>query len=331
MNNVQGLFWALCCGFLDSLRGCVLIFTLDKQIRQQKVARTQTETFTSLSKHRRPSHVKAKELSKPEEPQILQRTLQCCALNGGVFWFSLLAFYGVVLPTIQAIVTFSLGKGQEGVSSLVWSWMSPVLSATFSALWVLPLFLLSKVVNSLWFQDIADSAYKYSRGRPQLLPSISKLIADVLFSIVIQALFLLQGMLCGFIPLAVVRDLLSLMHMCLLYALYAFEYRWFNAGWDLPKRLTYIENQWPYFAGFGLPLAILTSLPNSYWVSGCVFSILFPLFIISGNEAEPVLVSSVIPMRLFSPVVSVANFLFHRTIGQSGEKRTTSKPISAKS
>lgn len=41
-------------------------------------------------------------------------------------------------------------------------------------------------------QDIADAAYKYSRGRPQLLSSISKMIADMLFSMVIQALFLVQ-------------------------------------------------------------------------------------------------------------------------------------------
>lgn len=41
-------------------------------------------------------------------------------------------------------------------------------------------------------QDIADAAYKYSRGRPQFLSSLSKMVADMLFSMVIQALFLVQ-------------------------------------------------------------------------------------------------------------------------------------------
>jgi etoposide-induced 2.4 mRNA len=45
-------------------------------------------------------------------------------------------------------------------------------------------------------QDIADSAYRYSRGRPQLLSSVSKLIADTLFSVLVQALFLVQVMNC---------------------------------------------------------------------------------------------------------------------------------------
>jgi hypothetical protein len=48
----------------------------------------------------------------------------------------------------------------------------------------------------LMFQDIADSAYRYSRGRPQLLSSVSKLIADTLFSVLVQALFLVQVRNC---------------------------------------------------------------------------------------------------------------------------------------
>ena len=87
------------------------------------------------------------------EPRILQRTLQCCALNGGVFLLSIFAFYGALLPLIQTLllIGFSFG-GQLQSAAWVWSWTAPVLSATFSALWILPLFVLSKFVNSLWFQ-----------------------------------------------------------------------------------------------------------------------------------------------------------------------------------
>jgi len=40
-------------------------------------------------------------------------------------------------------------------------------------------------------QDIADAAYRKKRGRPQL-PGLGKAVADILFSLLLQGLFLMQ-------------------------------------------------------------------------------------------------------------------------------------------
>lgn len=99
---------------------------------------------------------------------------------------SLLFFDYFLLPVLKTIIMYFLGE------STVWNLIQFILVQTFQVVWVLPLFVLSKIINALWFQDIADSAYKYRKGRPTLIPNISKLIADVLFSLLVQTLFLIQ-------------------------------------------------------------------------------------------------------------------------------------------
>jgi len=217
-----------------------------------------------------------------------------------------------LLPFIRTAITKMYNDIE--MSETVWRWIEPTLKTIFGLIWIMPLFLLSRIVNALWFADIADSAFKIRKGRPQMMNGISKIIADVLVSLVVQLFFIGQSWIVTFIPMKYVGKALSVVHMCLLYALYSFEYKWFNMGWELHKRLTYIEYNWPYFLGFGLPLALLTELPKSFILSGCVFSTLFPLFILSGNEAVPRQNNCDIPLKIFHPVITISNMIFSKSI-----------------
>jgi etoposide-induced 2.4 mRNA len=81
----------------------------------------------------------------------------------------------------------------------------------------------------------------------------------------IDEMLCFQSTLVSMLPIVFLGDVLCLVHMCMLYSLYSFEYKWFNMGWELHRRLTFIESNWPYFIGFGLPLAVLTALPSSFF------------------------------------------------------------------
>lgn len=82
---------------------------------------------------------------------MLKRVLNCCLLNGGVFWVSINLFEYGLLPGLQILLHWLFGPN-SGNGAYVWSWMQPLLSIMFGMIWVLPLFLLSRIVNSLWFQ-----------------------------------------------------------------------------------------------------------------------------------------------------------------------------------
>ncbi len=85
------------------------------------------------------------------ESKVLKRVLECCALNGGVFYSSMVIFDKVLLPLLRILLTKMLGEN-SGIGLTVWGWMQPALSILFGMIWVMPLFLLSRIVNSLWFQ-----------------------------------------------------------------------------------------------------------------------------------------------------------------------------------
>ncbi|PIK54622.1 putative etoposide-induced protein 2.4 [Apostichopus japonicus] len=269
MTDTAKLFLTdVCHGMRDAVLGAAFIFKVDAEIARLEGEKNRQREEEML-KQRRP--IPAKKIQQSDH-KVMHKIFQCCALNGGVFWLSLVAFNGAILPLLH--FTTGLIVGQDTSHGLIWSWVSWLMSSIFGAFWVLPVFLLSRLVSALWYQDIADAAYRKSRGRPQL-PNLSRLIADLLFSVLMQVIFLLQSMLVSKIPISGVGQIISLLHVCLLYSLYAFEYKWFNMGWEVHQRVRYLETNWPYFAGFGLPLAVLTHLPSSFLASGTVFASFF--------------------------------------------------------
>lgn len=95
---------------------------------------------------------------------VTVRLLQCCALNGGIFLLSILFFDYILMAYLKNVITFFMGQ------STIWNYIQTTLSWIFSFIWIVPLFVLSKIINTFWFQDIADAAYEFRNGRPTLIP-----------------------------------------------------------------------------------------------------------------------------------------------------------------
>lgn len=315
--DIKNILLAMLNGAYDSIRGIGTLIYMDKELDNRTRQRLSPSRQSSTIRRRESDLTKeatpVRTLKAHEESKVLKRTIQCSVLNGGIFLASIMLFDYGILPFLNFVLQMIFGENTS-TSGTIWSWTRPFLVCIFQAIWVMPLFLLSKCVNCLWFQDIADNAYRYSRGRPQIAEGLSKRIADSIFSIVVQTLFLVQAMLIDYIPIFLIGRIFSCIHLCMLYSLYTFEYKWYNMRWELHRRLTFIETNWPYFIGFGLPMTILTQVSDSWIINGCIFSILFPLFIVSGNEASPVTHTVNFPLSLFSPVIAITNTILNRSI-----------------
>lgn len=327
------IFHSLLRGVYDSFKGATILTHLDKDMNERLRAKlSPSRSMTPIRRRESDLHkqnVPARPLRSHERSKVWIRTLQCCALNGGIFLVSIISFEYGLLPLINSILSTVFGESSL-MGKFLWSWMRPLLSFLFEIMWVVPLFIMTKIINALWFQDIADSAFRYSGGRRQSMLSIVKIVADSIFSLLVQTLFLVQAMVVSLIPIYMIGTVFSLVHMSLLYSLYAFEYKWYNLGWGLHRRLTYIENNWPYFIGFGLPLALFTHISSSWVISGCIFSILFPLFIVSANEALPITGSCDIPLHLFSLVIEVSNALLKVTVRDDANKNRPTAPAAVR-
>jgi len=206
----MNIMFGILTGIKDSLIGITAIRKIHIQ-NEKLTKRTQ--------KHQRTNTV-----SSPKQTfSVYQRLAECCCFNIGVFGSSIVIFNWLLLPYMYELMKFVFGH--EGRVLRVWSWLHPILSYTFGAFWVLPLFVISRFVNAFWFQDIAECTF---RGKSQSARSVSFFIADTLFSLIIQALFLIQAVMVG--KLLYVGLFASIFHLSLLYSLYSFEYKWFNNG-----------------------------------------------------------------------------------------------------
>lgn len=159
----------------------------------------------------------------------------------------------------------------------------------FRFAWVIPLYIICKIVNGFWFSDIAENVFVLYYGKPKSLQSLGMATADFIYAIFFETVFLLQAFLMKYMFTSVLGWLIYGVHQSLLYALYAFEYKWYYMGINLRKRIQIIEKNWPYFAGFGLPYFVATQLVYTHYsgvASGYVFAIEFEFMLICAMRAS---------------------------------------------
>lgn len=215
------------------------------------------------------------------------RALQCFLLNGVIFLGSLFLAEYVLIPMIHYSVSVIFSESFSGS-------MLPMIESVFRMLhhffWIYPIYCISFILNSIWYQDIANYAFIIHGNKPSregfTMSRFMASIAQEIYRLLLLALLYVQILIFSQIP--IFGNFIFGFYFCFLYAFYSFEYKWNLENKPLESRITYFETRWIYFCGFGFPSVVLTYVFPGF-VSVGLFALAFPLFILLAIVADPLI------------------------------------------
>ncbi|GBG74719.1 hypothetical protein CBR_g19125 [Chara braunii] len=207
------------------------------------------------------------------------------------------------------------GRSSRGVQGITVGESFPqLLQYLCNVFWFYPAYVISFVINCLWYNDVATHAFnviqeervggteasskeavksssKKRRSRRGSIAGTSAATArsdaaassglESVFKAISEEIYRILMFAVFFIQVYAVRFLpfagpgLNFILLSWLYAYYCFDYKWALLGWTLNRRLWFFETYWAYFLGFGIPCAVISSFFSSLVGSG-VMSFLFP-------------------------------------------------------
>ncbi|CAE7189248.1 unnamed protein product [Symbiodinium microadriaticum] len=131
------------------------------------------------------------------------RTLQCFMLNGVIFLGSILLFNFAIEPALG--ILRRLVQEEE-----VWAteFIATSFSFLYKILWIYPIYCISFVLNTVMYQEIADSALAFAQCTPtKATPHLERLIQET-WRVLVNLVYLLE-MYLGLEELAVWDSLLA--------------------------------------------------------------------------------------------------------------------------
>ncbi|CAO3627740.1 unnamed protein product [Cunninghamella blakesleeana] len=147
-----------------------------------------------------------------------------------------------------------------------------------------PLYLFCLIINSRLFDQIAKSTLHLNRPSQLYNESNSSTKKLSWYSTIYILSFYGNCTVYIFIVRLIpfIGSAFGFFFNSIILAYYCFEYKWIELGWTQEHRMSFVEQHWPYFFGFGLPVTCLTYFLSTLH-AGAIFSLFYPSFIINAN------------------------------------------------
>jgi etoposide-induced 2.4 mRNA len=253
---------------------------------------------------------------------IMKRISQCFILNGGLFVGSILFVNYVLIPLVlMPISSFLISHSTSfSITSI-----QLFISFIYNILWVYPIYILSFILNSIWYKEIAEEGLRTESKitinkfkNEHKFKSILYQIAGDGIKLLNMNWFFLQSILVSYIPY--IGNTIYILHLALFHSMCCFDYRWSSQNITWNQRKLIMHSYWPYFLGFGLTPAILQVYIPSFVGTG-LYAMIYPIFILLSVKcdhiflnASPVIFNSCFFSFPFLEILTTFNNFLLRTI-----------------
>lgn len=209
----------------------------------------------------------------------IRKTILNSLLLNAVLFLGLIISYEIFMTHIVHADNF-LGRFLQNFLLLFQLIYYPILLITY---------LVSFILSSFWFGDIAEEAISIEQKLFENRNFVSRNIdlatrvTNEIYRMFLVIFFFVQMTLFGVVPF--IGKIIKILHISFLYSLYCFEYKW---GTDscLMKNLAFFEVNCSYFMGFGFVFAVSTNY-FPFLLSTGLYAVFFPFFLLTAVRATP--------------------------------------------
>lgn len=211
--------------------------------------------------------------------RTIRKAIFSCLLLNAVLFLGLIISYELFMSYLVQADNF-LGHFLRNFQLLFQLIYYPILTVTY---------LVSFIMSSFWFGDIAEEAISIERRLFENKNFVSRNIdfatrvTNEIYRIFLVIFFFIQITLLGIVP--IVGPLMKILHLSFLYSLYCFEYKWGTDSY-LMKNLAFFEVNFAYFMGFGFVFAVSTNY-FPFLLSTGLYAVFFPFFLLTAIRATP--------------------------------------------
>lgn len=212
---------------------------------------------------------------------------QCLLLNGVIFLGSIMVFHWLLGPLLAFIISNILlhpAAGNEIQTTIaIWiSWM-------YYSLWIAPLYIVTFILNTIWYRDIAIDSVDFFAKRSSgsntggsVPTSAQTSLPNQIADIILRSLFNLVYL--GYLSVIARYRILYAISLAFLISFNAFEFKYRHLNFS--DKITLIESHWIYFLSFSIWVAILvTEFPTM--VENGLLGVLFPFLLINASSTGP--------------------------------------------